>query len=283
MKKPNFFIIGAPKCGTTSLANWLSGHPNVFVTQPKEPFFFDKDIKARYEYSLEEYNNLYKETKKNHLAIGEASTTYLYSNVAVQNIIKYNPLAKFIVLLRNPAQMVVSLHSQEVFSLHEDIKDFEKAWAAQDDRLGGKNIPKTCVDPKKLQYRDICKLGEQIERLLRIVPEDRVLFLSLDKLKDNSRGTYFIATDFLNLPRYDLENYANKNPSKSYKSSAFQLLILLGVFVRKKIGLNKGFGFSRFNMKVSEKKNLDYTFLKKIEKYFESDILKVKQLTGIDL
>ena len=42
--KPDFFIVGAPKCGTTSLAEYLNSNPRVFVTNPKEPFYFCKDF-----------------------------------------------------------------------------------------------------------------------------------------------------------------------------------------------------------------------------------------------
>lgn len=51
MIKPNFFIVGAPKCGTTSLAHWLAGHPQVFMSPVKEPHFFNTDYQ-RYLNSL---------------------------------------------------------------------------------------------------------------------------------------------------------------------------------------------------------------------------------------
>ena len=43
-KIPNLFIVGAPKCGTTSLHYWLSQHPEIFMSDPKEPFYFCKDL-----------------------------------------------------------------------------------------------------------------------------------------------------------------------------------------------------------------------------------------------
>ena len=43
--KPNFFIIGAPKCGTTSLHNYLKSHSQITMSNPKEPHYFSKDIK----------------------------------------------------------------------------------------------------------------------------------------------------------------------------------------------------------------------------------------------
>ena len=283
MKKPNFFIIGAPKCGTTSLVNWLMEHPNAFMTEPKEPFFFDTDIKARYKYTLENYQNLYERATDHHIALGEASTTYLYSKVAVDNILKYNPFAKFIVLLRHPVEMVLSLHHQEVFSLNEDVTDFEKAWRLQDDRLNGRNIPKTCIDPKKLQYKLICQLGSQVEALLKKTDEKQVLILTLENLKTCPQKTYFMATNFLSLPRYDIEIYDNKNPSKKFKSKFIQSLLLYGVFLRKRIGINRGFGLSKLNMKIKDRAAPDKRILNEIEECFEEEILKIERLTGIKL
>ena len=59
MKKPNFFIIGAPKCGTTSIANWLREHTNIFMVEnPKEPMFFDTDI-TKHNLTLKKYEKLF--------------------------------------------------------------------------------------------------------------------------------------------------------------------------------------------------------------------------------
>jgi hypothetical protein len=44
IRKPNLFMIGGPKCGTTSFQEYLAGHPHIFMSEPKEPCYFDKDI-----------------------------------------------------------------------------------------------------------------------------------------------------------------------------------------------------------------------------------------------
>ena len=113
MKKPNFFIIGAPKCGTTSLANWLAEHPRVFFSDTKEPHFFCTDGYTGVK-TLKQYEKLFEDAKPHHLAVGEGSTHYLFSKVAVPNILVYNPDARFIVCLRNPVDMAPSLHSERL-------------------------------------------------------------------------------------------------------------------------------------------------------------------------
>src|SRR5262245_35065298 len=85
MKKPTFFIIGAPKCGTTSLAAWLADHPDIFMSPTKEPHYFNTDHK-RYLNSLAGYEQLFEDATDRHSAVGEASVWYLYSANAVENI-----------------------------------------------------------------------------------------------------------------------------------------------------------------------------------------------------
>jgi len=136
-KAPNFFLIGAPKCGTTSLASWLSEHQHIFMCEPKEPYFFSTDIQAiRSAETLDEYLGLFSKVGETHLAVGEASTTYLRSCVAVPNILEFQPTAKFIVCLRNPIDMVESVHAQLYQGGRESEADLSRAWSLQgNDRL----------------------------------------------------------------------------------------------------------------------------------------------------
>ncbi len=98
--RPNFFILGAPKCGTTSIAAWLGQHPAIFIPAMKEPNFFNTDINQPPIYgveTLDEYEALFAPATTAHHAIGEASVFYLTSAVAVANILRYQPAARFIV------------------------------------------------------------------------------------------------------------------------------------------------------------------------------------------
>ena len=127
MKKPNFFIIGAPKCGTTSMASWLSEHPSIYMSPVKEPHHYSGDFNYGDYRDLNKYLSLFKEANESHIAVGEASAWYLNSKKAIFNIEAENPNAKYIVLLRNPVEMAPSLHQQLIFSGKEDIKNFEEA------------------------------------------------------------------------------------------------------------------------------------------------------------
>ena len=94
MRQPNLFIIGAPKCATSSLATYLAEHPAVFLSTPKEPFFWSEDypeLRNRFGMnSLDAYMKLF-EPADGESIIAEGSTNYLRSEVAVRNIMEFNP------------------------------------------------------------------------------------------------------------------------------------------------------------------------------------------------
>jgi hypothetical protein len=200
VKLPNFFIIGAPKCGTTSLAAWLGEHPNIYFSPIKEPFFFSTDLNRRFITNWADYLELFKDSNDNHLMFGEGSTDYLFSKEAVRTIEKEMPGSRYIVLVRNPVDMAYALHGQQLFSGLEDVRDFKQAWDLSEVRRNGLQVPNACKEPKLLDYQSYCKLGEQIDRLYRIVPKERVLVLVLDDIKQSPRQEYIKVLNFLSLP-----------------------------------------------------------------------------------
>src|SRR5437762_14391876 len=104
--RPNLFMLGGPKCGTTSFQEYLAGHPQVFMSEPKEPCYFDKDLPFPASPRNDaEYMRCFDGATGEHTVIGEASTNYLYSKVAVATILAFNPAARFIVMLRKPIDM----------------------------------------------------------------------------------------------------------------------------------------------------------------------------------
>ena len=95
-KKPDFFIVGAPKCGTTSFYHYLRQHPQIFMPDNKEPHYFGSDLKKRSDEFIkteEEYLSLFKDADPSQMT-GEASTFYLYSKVAQEEIKSFSPHAK---------------------------------------------------------------------------------------------------------------------------------------------------------------------------------------------
>ena len=106
MPRPSFFLVGAPKCGTTSLCHYLRQHPEIFIPEPnKELNFFASDLELPRHFATEnEYLGAFACTVKPRC--GEGSTWYLYSSTAAREIRDFNRHAKIIISVRNPIDMV---------------------------------------------------------------------------------------------------------------------------------------------------------------------------------
>ena len=225
-KKPNFFIVGLPKSGTTALSEYLREHPDIFFSLVKEPnFFYRKDF-VNFEKNPEkldkfiekEYLKKYFWGSKKYKIVAEGSINYLASRIAIKRIIKFNPDACFLVMIRNPLEMTPSLHSQALFMGNENVKDFEAAWYLQRKRKKGFAIPLKCKGVGSLQYGERCKAGEQIEYLYKIVKKDKVKILLYDDFKKNPKKTYENVLSFLRLKSDNRTNFPVVNPSQEVKS-----------------------------------------------------------------
>ena len=270
--KPNFFILGAPKCGTTSLARWLETHPNVYFSPVKEPHYFSTDLSNRVIKTEADYRRLFEGAGPEHLAIGEASTWYLYSQDAVANILRVAPEARFVVMTRNPVDMAWSLHHHNLRVLHEDEPDFARAWALQGARRNGSNIPPDCSEPAFLQYLDACALGAQIARLLAQVPAERVLHLSLDQVRAAPARSYRTVLDFLSLPDDERTEFPVSNVARGHRSPVMQRLLKHGARLRLALGIQRGFGLARLNEKAKAKQAMDPALRKRLEEAFAEDV-----------
>lgn len=215
MKKPNVFILGAPKCGTTSLANWLAEHPQVYFSPIKEPCFFNYDYGFRRPWSLERYERLFGGAGESHQAVCEGTVRYLYSRTAVPAILAYTDSPKFVVMLRNPVRMAPSLHEQAIFNGDEDEKDFARAWRLQHERLYGSSVPRHCRDPQLLQYGTLCNLGKQLERLYRLVPQEQVHVIHLEDMQTDPGREYRRLLNFMGLDDDGRESFPVANQAKA--------------------------------------------------------------------
>ena len=227
MKIPNFFIVGAPKCGTTALCEYLRSHPNVLISTTKEPHYFATDLAYPNFRTINDYNEYIRLFKclPQHLVVGEASVFYLYSSVAINNIYRYNENAKIIAMLRNPIDLIASFHGQALYTLDEDEENLEKAWSLQYERAVGKSIPKHCSDPALLQYARIGKLGDQVERLLSTFPREQVKFILFDDFVQDTKAQYEEVLRFLNVPSDGCTTFPKINERKSCKSRLLNRLV----------------------------------------------------------
>lgn len=260
MTKPNLFIVGAAKCGTTALSQYLHEHPQVFMCDPKEPHYFADDMpQHRYVDSLDAYLALFRSGAAQRI-VGEASVGYLFSTRALSNLLAFNPDAKIIAMVRNPLDMALSLHNQLLYVAYENEADFASAWRLQAARRQGLHIPPTCRAPAFLQYESVCSLGRQIERLLHIVPADQVKLIVFDDLVQDTAAVYREVLRFLGLPDDGRTTFARVNAAKQPRSKRLAawvarckpLAVTLAMQTRAATGLNLLPWMKRF-LAVNEK------------------------------
>jgi hypothetical protein len=224
---PDFFVVGAPRCGTTALCRYLADNPQVCFSRPKEPHYFslqapdarsaglDRAYLARY----------FSHQHPGHRAIGEGSVSYLASPHAVEGILRVAPEARFIALLRNPLAMLPSYHLRMRFLLVEDVEDFATAWQLQPERARGARVPRHCPDARMLLYREVARYDVQVERLLRLAGPARCLILIFDDLAQDPGAVYRQALKFLEVDDDGRQVFRSRYPSRIYRWRWLQSLL----------------------------------------------------------
>jgi len=293
--KPNFFIVGAPKCGTTALSAYLKEHKNIVISDPKEPHFFATDMqKMRTTDNKEQYLKYFKDVTDQTFAIGDASVWYLYSKEAIKNIKQFNPDAKIIVMLRNPVEMVPSMHAQHLYRTDEDVKEFAEAWKLNESRELGNNIPKYCRAPQNLNYKKIALYAEQIERLYRYFPKEQVKIILFDDFKKDTKKIYEETLEFLNINKDGREHFPviNENTtSKNYWIKALivnqpKFIIFIKNIIKKILGkekLNIASFLNNLNTIKEKRKPLEDTLKQEIIDNYKNDILKLSKILNRNL
>ncbi|MGJ0516434.1 MAG: sulfotransferase domain-containing protein [Methylomicrobium sp.] len=285
MNNPNFFIIGAPKCGTTSLAAWLSEHPQIYIPY-KEIHYFSTDLKSTWVPDRAQYEELFSRAEPQHKALGDASVWYLYSKVAVQNIEKFCQNPRYIVCLRNPVDMAYSLHEQQLVEGNENIESFERAWELSEARLLGKEISPWCLEPKHLVYKEACSLGRQLERLFQMVPKERVHLVILDDVKENPGAEYRKVLQFLNVDDDGRVDFSAHNPAKRNRFSFVRRMTLSLGNIKRRLGLHYPFGvlkwINQHNMQYRPRPELSPDMRRRLQDYFKADVEKLGALIDRD-
>ena len=217
MKPVNLFLLGAAKCGTTTLADRLERHSEIELCAGKEAHFFDSDV--IFEKGIDFYHDMFQPS------VGatyrcDATPAYLacYAKV-IPRLIDYLPSgtdSKFIVILRNPADRAWS-HYQHLRSEGVEERGFREAIDAE--LVAGKSTPE--------RWRNLYHDGlysEQVYAWLRSFDRDRFLFLLYEELFDPAASQMSQVWDFLRLPPIDTEMESRRNVMSEVR---FRSLIVL--------------------------------------------------------
>lgn len=292
MKKPNFFIVGFPKCGTTSLARYLDSHPQCFISPLKEPHFFSGNFRPKALVpSWDDYLKLFAAATEEHLAVGEGSTDYILSRKILKDIYDYDNNAKIIALLRNPVDMIHSLHDYRIMKDMEKELDLEVVWNSQKSRnLSHEQQPLNAMD----DYPRLGKVGSHVEGLLSVFPREQVKLIVYDDFAKDSKKVYEETVDFLGLPMDGKEDFQRHNVTKTFKypkihkicnrigmnikPGVARLKNLLGI---RRIGILSG--VRNWNTVSETKQPLKPEFRNRLAEEFREEVEKLSGILNRDL
>lgn len=202
---PSFFILGAAKCGTTSLHGYLRQHPDICMSQPKEPFFFE----AEWEQGSELYFRRYFSHWKGESVVGEARHRNFYLPFVPERLVQFNPQARLIVCLRNPVERAIShwwhwfTRGEEVLSFRDSIfSDWNRIQAGL--RYDTTSIAKVYADTLRQDsvgmfrtYIDSGYYHEQIARYLALFPRQQMKVIFFEDMVRNPQRTIQELCEFL--------------------------------------------------------------------------------------
>jgi Sulfotransferase family len=221
---PDFFIAGQPKSGTTALYEMLRVHPQIFMADSKEPWYFATELLERTPprpggtpQSLSEYAALFARAQPGQ-RVGEASALYLWSRTAAPRIAEVCPDARIVVILREPASLLRSLHLQFVQTHIETESDFAKALALEPARREGRELPTHTYWPKTLLYSDHVRYVEQLSRFAAVFPREQMHVAIYDDFRADNEGTVRSVLRFLDVDDTVPVRVAEANPTVSPRS-----------------------------------------------------------------
>jgi hypothetical protein len=225
-------------------------HPDIYGASVKEPCYFGSDLirNAIKEYKdLDEYECLY-DGVSDQARIGEASTWYLFSSTAAREIKETYPDSRIIIMLRNPVDVMYSLHGQLVKTGDKQIKNFEEALEAEASRKSGKRIPDDVKIVQSLYYRDVVKFSSQVKRYFNVFGRESCKVILFEDFKKDTIHEYKSVLEFLEVDASFQPQIKIINKGKQIRSMWLHKLAIKPGVIQKFIknhlpnGLRKEFG-----------------------------------------
>ena len=235
---PNFFIVGTPKGGTTSLFNYLEQHPEIFVPEVKEPHYFSMPEVTKTYYKTQfitnegDYKNLYAEAE-GFKAIGDFSSSYLYHSDSAKKIKQFNPEAKIIVVLRNPWER----------SLSHYLMDYTQGYISVP-------LAKVLDSPEEFpayyqQYVSVSAYADQLRAYYEVFPKEHLLIVLSEDLFQHTQQELekifsFLGVEKSFVPKAEKAHNQYKQPRFAFVGKLKQSKALQAILKRTPEGL-KGF------------------------------------------
>lgn len=307
-KKPNLFIVGAAKAGTTSLHAILDQHPNVFMSPVKEPNFFSKDIlienfdsEFRKKYTnlnykrddegkiipmhqlyirdVKNYFDLFDKVKDEHKIIGEASVSYLYSRSAAAEIYNYNENAKIIIVLRNPVERAFSHYLMDLkVGRVKPQKNFF-ALALQD-------YQNTGYWGSNPLYLELGLYYEQVKRYMSLFPRENIFIVSYADFKANNARVIDQICEFLEISPIKLSTFKNENSAKIPRNKIASFIIRSNYIKTLTKAIISPEIINKLKGKLLSSHNLPSLSVEdtwRMDEFYKEDLVKLKESYNICL
>ena len=291
VRTPDFFIVGAPKCGTTAMYEYLRQHPDIYMPETKEIPFFGTDVRLAGRCTREEFLRHFADAH-NERRVGTVWVLYLYSKSAAREIREFDSTARVIIMLRNPVEMMFSLHSHLLYTAREDIPDFDKALDAEPVRRQGRRLPanlRTGVYPvEDLFYREHARYAASVERYFDVFGRDRVHVVIYDDFAANTEACYREALRFLDVDDGFKPEFRVVHPNHRAKSRWLQNLILypprpLRAIVKPFFSSRALYRLRELNTVTEERSHMDPSLRRSLQAEFAPDVARLGELLNRDL
>jgi Sulfotransferase domain len=222
---PDFVIIGAQRCGTTTLYHLLTQHPHVERAATKELHFFDN----HFDEGVEWYRGCFPppEWKDGHRTItGEATPKYLFHPAVPERAAKVIPQAKLIALLRNPVDRAYSNYHHQVKNGHEtrtfkeaieaalrfeEVAEAEKILQPGEEDEASKREPRNGDERPNLRFLRRGVYVDQLRRWSEFFSDEQMLVLKSEDFFERTPENLKRILDFLNLPDWEPETLEVRN------------------------------------------------------------------------
>jgi hypothetical protein len=292
MMLPNFLVIGAARSGSTALFDYLSQHPDVYTSDPKEPHFFalrgtrpsfrgpgDDVMMNRVAVTdEEEYKALFRNTRGAR-AVGEGSISYLYYPCSAENIQRTLPDIRLICILRNPADRAYSAFQYTRARTFEPLRDFRQALAQEEERIdaGWHHI---------WHYRRMGRYHEQLRRFYHVFDPKQIRVYRFEDLIRDSQAVLRDCFEFLDVdPTFQPPRKPVAVPSGEPRSRVLQRFLLESPpgkqTVRRIIpGEARRWLSGRIRKATLKKAPLDPDLRRELLEDYRDEIEALKDLTG---
>ena len=282
--EPNFFIVGAPKSGTTNMSYYLMQHPQVFMPENLEPYYFARlDIPQNYKREIisdeKKYLNLFKNAK-NCKVVGESSPVYLYCPHSALEIKNRFPNSKLIISLRNPIEIAYSEYFSLKFMGFDQNRSFDELLDSSEEQL----------TRNEFHIDSLLEAGfysKHIKRFQKIFSKNQIKIIIFEEYVKNTVPTINSILSFLGIKESITFDVTPKGAYKVPRNFASQKLMNNSTFrkaakfviptvTRQKIG-------ERFLVKESSRPPLKQNQRKRLKQIYQDDVENLSEILGRNL